>query len=225
MADKHTEEQGTIEKLNDNLTSVGTKVAENKKVIFWVVFGVAVVAAFVLSYLFIYRNPRLQHASEEYNQVEITAQGNDSIAAAGYKKVADQYHGSEAGNLAALSAGEAYYNMGKYKEAAQYLEKAKIHEPVLAANILVLTGDCYVNLKNYDKALDLYEKALKKAGKNEQIAPRVLLKKANVYDEQKKYDAALRCYELIKADYPQYTLGNGMSIDAYIERETARLGK
>ena len=222
---KEVEEQNAIDKLNNNLGNASEKIAENKKVIFWVVGAVVVVAAIVLCYVFFYHNPRVNKAAEAYNQVELTAMGNDSVAAAEYKKVADNYGGTSAGNLAALSAGETLYDQGKYQEAAKYLESASISEPVLAANTLALTGDCYVNLKKYDQALDFYEKAIKKADKNPQIVPRVLLKEANVYDEQKKYDKALDCYKQIKESYPEFQLGNGASIDAYIAREEARLGK
>lgn len=226
MADnKNIEEANAIEKLNDNLTTAGTKIMENKKVIFWVIGALAVVAAFVLSYFFIYRNPRLNKAFEAYNQVEITAAGNDSVAAAQYKKVAEDYSGTNAGSLAALSAAETYYTQGNYKEALNLLDKFSTSEPVLKANAMTLKGDCYVNLKDYDKALSTYAKALKEADKNPQIAVRILLKEANIYDAQKKYADALKCYETIKADYPTYEFGNGMSIDAYIARENARLGK
>ncbi|MBD5302720.1 MAG: tetratricopeptide repeat protein [Bacteroides sp.] len=225
MANKNEVEENAIDKLNSNLSNASERIANNKKIIFWVVGGIAIVAAFVLSYFFIYRNPKLNKAFEAYSQVESKAMGNDSIAATEYKKVADSYSGTDAGELAALSAAEAYYNLGKYKEAAACLEGFSTSEPVLGANALVLTGDCYVNLKQYDKALDYFKKALNKADKNPQIAPRVLLKEANVYDEQKKYDKALECYEQIKADYPQFEVGNGLGIDAYIAREKARLGK
>ncbi|MBD5224240.1 MAG: tetratricopeptide repeat protein [Bacteroidales bacterium] len=225
MANKNEVEENAIDKLNSNLSNASERIANNKKIIFWVVGGIAIAAAFVLSYFFIYRNPKLNKAFEAYSQVESKAMGNDSIAATEYKKVADSYSGTDAGELAALSAAEAYYNLGKYKEAAACLEGFSTSEPVLGANALVLTGDCYVNLKQYDKALDYFKKALNKADKNPQIAPRVLLKEANVYDEQKKYDKALECYEQIKADYPQFEVGNGLGIDAYIAREKARLGK
>lgn len=225
MANKNEVEENAIDKLNSNLSNASERIANNKKIIFWVVGGIAIVAAFVLSYFFIYRNPKLNKAFEAYSQVESKAMGNDSIAATEYKKVADSYSGTDAGELAALSAAEAYYNLGKYKEAAACLEGFSTSEPVLGANALVLTGDCYVNLKQYDKALDYFKRALNKADKNPQIAPRVLLKEANVYDEQKKYDKALECYEQIKADYPQFEVGNGLGIDAYIAREKARLGK
>lgn len=225
MADKkHIEEENAVEKLNDNLVSASEKIAQNKKVIFWAVGIVLIVAVFILSYLFIYRNPRLNKAFEAYNQVEITAAGNDSIAAAGYKKVADEYSGTDAGRLSALSAAELYYTQGKYKDAITYLEKFKTSEPVLRANAEVLKGDCYVNLKQYDKALDTYASALKEADENPQIAVRILLKEANIYDAQKKYADALSCYETIKKDYPTFQLGN-IDIDAYIAREKARLGK
>lgn len=226
MANKNeVEEQNAIDKLNENLGTASEKIAQNKKVIFWVVGGLAVVAAFVLSYFFIYRNPRLNKAFEAYNEVEIKAQGNDSIAAAEYAKVADDFGGTDAGNLAKLSAAESYYNMGKYKEAAAFLDDFSTSEPVLAANAMTLQGDCYVNLKQYDKALSCFDKAVKKADGNPQIAPRVLLKEANVYDAQKKYADALKCYERIASDFPTFQLGNGMTVEAYIAREKARIGK
>lgn len=226
MADnKKKQEETTIDQLNTHLTSAGEKIADNKKLIYWAVGIIVVAACFTLSYLFIYRNPRLEKSFEAYNQVEITALNNDSIAAAEYKKVADTYGNTDAGNLAALSAGEALYNQGKYEEAVKYLEKFSSRDEVLDANAMVLAGDCYVNLKKYDKALELYNKAIRNANENPQIVPRVLLKEANVYDEQKKYDKALECYKSIKENYPKFSLGNGTSIDAYIERENARLGK
>lgn len=225
MANKNeVEEQSTLDKLNNNLGSASEKIAQNRKVIYWIVGGIAVVAAFVLSYLFIYRNPQLNKAHEAFNEVEIKAQGNDSIAAAEYKKVADKYSGTDAAELAALSAAESFYGQAKYKEALDCLDDFSTSEPVLAANALVLTGDCYVNLKKYDDAIKAYDKAISKADKNPQITPRVLLKEANVYDEQKKYDKALACYETIQKDYPDFMTGQN-DVRTYIEREKARLGK
>ncbi len=219
------QEETAIEKLNDNLTSASEKIANNSKVIYITVAAVAVIAALILSYVFFLRNPKINRAFEAYNQVEISAAGNDSIAAAEYKKVADKYSSTDAGKLAALSAAESLYNSGKYKEAIECLDKFSSSESVLEANALVLKGDCYVNIKKYDEALGCYDKAVKEAGVNGQIVPRVLLKKANIFDEQKKYDKALECYEQITKDYPTFEPGNGVTIEAYAEREKARLGK
>lgn len=227
MASQNQQQQDetAIDKMNSQLTAAGDKIANNKKIIFWGVGAILIVAAFVLSYLFIYRNPHLQGAYEAYNKVETEAMGNDSIAAVKYIEVANKYKHDKAGKLAALSAGEALYNEGKYEEAAEYLKRFSSDDDVLEANTLVLVGDCYVNLKKYDEAIDYFQKAVRKANSNSQIVPRVLLKEANVYDEQKKYDKALECYTQIKNAYPEFQLGSGISIEAYIARENARLAK
>lgn len=218
-------EELAIDRVNSHLTDAGAKIADNKKIIFIAVGVILVVAAFVMSYLFIFRNPHVEKAFEAYNQVETQPVLNDSIAAAQYMEVADNYSGDAAGKLAALSAGEALYNEGRYEEAAQYLKKFSSNDDVLDANALVLTGDCYVNLEKYDEALNYFNKAIRKAGGNPQIVPRVLLKEANVYDAQGNFGKALQCYQEIKNNYPTFKLGNGMEIDAYIAREVARLAQ
>ncbi len=179
----------------------------------------------IAGYIFLYKNPHQSKSYEAYNQVEMDTQGNDSLAAVKYLEVAKKYGSSDGGNLASLSAGEAFYNQGKYKEALASLEKFSCDDPILDANATVLEGDCYVNLNKYPEALKCYDEAISRADRNPQIVPRVLLKKANIYDAQKKYADALKCYETLKTEYPEFRLGSGMSVDAYIEREKARLGK
>lgn len=221
--EKHQDETA-IDKMNSHLTDAGTKIADNKKIILIAVGVILVVAAFVLSYLFIYRNPHMEAAFEAYNGVETQA-FNDSVAAEQYMQVADTYKGDDAGKLAALSAGEALYNQGRYEEAAQYLKRFSSSDDILEANALVLTGDCYVNLQNYDEAINFYQKAIRKADNNPQIVPRVLLKEANIYDAQGNFGKALDCYQQIKNNYPEFRLGNGMEMDAYIAREMARMAQ
>lgn len=221
--DRHQEET-TIDRMNAHLTDASSRVAENKKIILVAIGIILVVAAFVLSYLFIYKNPHVEKAFEAYNGVETQAY-NDSIAAQQYMEVADNYGSDDAGKLAALSAGEALYNQGNYEEAVKYLKKFSSKDNLLESNALVLTGDCYVNLQNYDEAINYYQKAVRKADNNPQIVPRVLLKEANVYDAQGNFGKALECYRLIKENYPEFKLGNGMEMDAYIAREIARMGE
>lgn len=221
--DHNHDEEMALDKVHSHLTEAGSKIAANKKGIIIVLAIIGVVAAFTLSYLFIYKNPHVNKAFEEYNSISVTAP-DDSVAAIQYKEVADRYSGETAGKLAALSAGELLYQQGNYQEAAEYLKRFDSGDPVLESNALVLTGDCYVNLNQYDEALNYYQKAIRKANGNPQIVPRVLLKEANIYDAQNDYQKALECYLNIQQNYPQFQLGNGMEIEAYIARETARLG-
>lgn len=144
MASQNTNQQDetAIDKMNSQLTAAGDKIANNKKIIYITTGAIILVAVVILGYLFGYRKPREEKAFEAYNKVEQQAFANDSIAAAQYKQVADNFSGSDAANLAALSAGEALYNEGKYEEAAKYLGKFSSDDAVLDANAMVLTGDC-----------------------------------------------------------------------------------
>lgn len=221
--DKKQEEHNAVENLNENLTKAGLRMQEHKKVILWVVLAIVAIGAFVVSYLFIYKNPRTNKSWEEYAKVQMQAMGNDSVAIAGFKKVADKYNGADGGAAAALEAGMAMYQKGDYKGALVYLEKADVTEPVLEASVTKLIGDCYVNLKQYDKALGMFDKAISQANGNPQLVPVIMMKKANIYEKQKNYKLALETYEGIKKDYPEFNYGMGM--DAYINRTKARLGQ
>ena len=217
------EQPDSLENINNRLTNLGRNIETNKKAMGIAMGAILVVAALTFAWLYLYRIPTNNKAMEAYNKVELSALGSDSIASAEYKKVADEYGSTAAGNLASLSAAQSLYEQGKYAEAAKYLDKFSSSDKVLDANARIMLGDCYVNLKNYPEALDAFKKAVKKADGNPQIAPRALLKQAVVYDEQKNYGEAMKCYETIKKDYPEFSLGNGISLDSYIEREKARM--
>lgn len=221
---KNHQDETAVDKMNAHLTKAGNHIANNKKLILWALGIIGIVAAFTLSYLFIYKNPHVTKSFEEYNNVAITAT-SDSVASAQYMMVADKYKGDTAGKLAALSAGESLYNEGRYEEAAEYLKRFSSKDDLLEANAQVLTGDCYVNLQQYEEALKWFQKAIRKASGNPQIVPRVLLKEANIYDALQDYNKALECYQTIKDNYPEFQLGNGIEIDAYIAREQARLAQ
>ena len=62
-----------------------------------------------------------------------------------------------------------------------------------------LMGDAYAELKQFDKAIDLYKAALE--GDNDLSTPFVLLKMGQIYEMQKNYQEALNCYKRIKKDY------------------------
>lgn len=219
------QDQNAIDNLNESLTSVSERVAKNKKVLYWTLGLLIAIGACWCAWLWFYQTPRVNNSVAAYDKAMSAAMGGDSIAAAEFAKVADKYSGTDAGNIAAMQAAQAYYRLGKYQETVKYLEKFSTKEEVLGAQSYVLLGDAYVNLKKYDDALSAFNTAIKKAAGNEQIVPMVLWKEANIYDAQKKYQEALNCFEQVKASFPNYTYGNGLTPDAYIAREKARLGK
>lgn len=219
------QEQNAIDNLNDQLTSVGERVAKNKKVLYWTLGLIILIGLCWCAWLWLYQTPRVNNSVAAYDEAMTKAMAGDSVAAIEFAKVADKFSGTDAGNIAAMQAAQAYYRTGKYQEVVKYLKKFSTKDETMSAQSYVLLGDAYVNLKKYDDAISAFQTAVKKAAGNEQIVPMVLWKEANVYDAQKKYNEALNCYEQIKSAFPTFTFGNGLTPDAYIAREKARLGK
>ena len=138
--------------------------------------------------------------------------------------MADTYSNKPA-ERAAFNAAILLYQQGKNKEAAQYLEKYDPEGNLVGPASQSLLGDCYVNLKQYDKAVAAFDKAVKLAGDNEVYAPTFMLKKATVLHAQKKYADEVKIYETIRDKYPQYAQVYQVNMDKYIERAKAMAGE
>lgn len=208
----------SIDEVNDTLTGIGEKVQNNPKIIVWTCAAVAAVVCVILLYMYAFRQPAKDSAAKALGQADIELlAGNDSIALAKYQEVA-QNHSYEAGNLANLNAAILLYKQGKYEEAAKYLADYDPTESVIGAASRSLMGDCYVNLKDYEKALDCYKNAVKISDANPHYTPAFLLKEATVYRELKNYKAEADTYREILKNYPAYGNENGIDIKKYLKR-------
>ncbi len=245
---KHQEEQKTaVENMSENLTNASQKIAEHKKAVGLIIAGIVVVAVLVFGFIF-FRNRSNVTSAQKFAKVEQTAYQNtmksknpsDSLFIANqikeYEKVVKEEGGKDGGNQARIMLSSLYYEQGQYQKALDNIKEAKFNEPLLKANGLALEGDCYVNLKKYGDALNSFDAALKAAEEYPEVAVRILFKKALVFDAQKKYADALKVYEQIEKEYPQEAQAYAQkssqagpdgvfTVDAYIAREKARLGK
>ena len=86
-------------------------------------------------------------------------------------------------------------------------------------------GDCYVNLKKYDKAMAAYDKAISMSNENEAYTPAFMIKKATLLHEQKKYAEEAEIFQTIKDKYPMYGQMTNFDVDKYLERANALAGK
>jgi tetratricopeptide (TPR) repeat protein len=96
---------------------------------------------------------------------------NGSEGKFGFIKIADEYSGTDAGNLANYYAGMAYLNTGKYNEAIDYLNKFKSDDIEVVWQLVQWRRLCRRNkpeeaLKNYVKAAGI--------NKNDFTTPRLL---------------------------------------------------
>ena len=192
----------------------------NKKAIITAAVAVAVVVVVGLA-IYLVRANGSHKAAEAIAVADLEM--NDSIALNQYMKAAEL--GYKSGNRAKLNCAIAFYKKGAYNRALDYLKDASIDSEIFDAGRLTLMGDCYANLGKLDEALDCYSKAVKASGNNPQVAPFVLVKEANIYREQKKYDKEYAAYEEIVSKYPGYANALSFDIRKYAERAKAQAGK
>lgn len=226
MAKKQNEPvRTTLEEVNESLSTAAQRLEDNKKYIYWALIAVAVIVVLVAGYVYGIYNPNVQKAKELIGKADLEyLQGDTANALKDYEKVFDSYSNKPA-ERAAFNAAILLYQKGDYKKAADYLEKYDPEGNIVGPASQSLLGDCYVNQKQYDKAVSAFDKAVKLAGDNEFYAPTFMLKKATVLHAQKKYAEEVKIYEKIRDAYPQYAQIYQVNVEKYIERAKAMAGE
>lgn len=234
---KTDKEISGIDNLNESLTGFSDKVEKNKKTIGIIIAAVIIVAIAVIGYVF-YSNRSSNESAERFSNIEpqatAAAAGNDSVRNAKeielLKSLASSDKGKTGATLANIDLAGKYYEAKKYNEALEAIKLVDTDEPLMKANLEILAGDCYVNLKKYPEAITEFDKAVSTAKENPETAVRALLKKATVLDAQKKYNDVIGVYDQIIAQYPdqvEVLKGGQLSInvEALKARAEARAGK
>ncbi|MBR4829706.1 MAG: tetratricopeptide repeat protein [Muribaculaceae bacterium] len=214
----------TLEEVNESLTSAAQRIEDNKKYVSWAVIAIAILAVLAGGYIWLH-NKGLADATKKIGEADLVLmQGQEDEALKAFEKVADDFS-NKTGERAHLNAAIILYQKGEYEKAAKHIESFGANGKLIGPASQSLLGDCYVNLKNYDKALSAFDKAIKLAGENEEFVPAFMIKKATVLHELKKYAEEADVYQTIKDKYPVYGQQNSISIDKYLERANALAGK
>lgn len=192
---------------------------------------VAVAALGFVGYKKLFSEPKELKASEvlagseQYmlqNQYDKALAG-DGQGSIGLEATINQYGGTDAGNLAQLYAGIAYYNEGKYDQAVKALESFKdCGDNVISPAAMAALGNCYACQKQYDKAVAKLEEAAKKAD-NASQSPLYLIQAGEIYEYSlNNKEKALECYKKVADNYKtSYQVQRG-EIDKYIEHVSAK---
>lgn len=182
--------------------------------------AVGAVVVLILGYVAYYNFVHLP--AEEKSRTaywrELLMVENDSLDVAldGFQSIGKQYDGKTGGEVSNYMAGRILMDKGQFEEALKYLEKADLNDVYLGSMIIGLQGDCHVELKNFDKAVKLYEKAAARKD-NEMTSPMYLKKAALVYElELKNFEKATELYKQIEMDY--YDYAKTINIEKYIAR-------
>ena len=204
-----------------------------KKAILIAVAAIIVVIAGVFLYISQICGPREEKAStalskgQTYfnNEMFEQAVNGDGAGFVGFAKLADEYSGTKAGNLANLYAGLCYANLGKWAEAQKSLDAFSTEgDQMISPASQAALGDAYAHLNQLDKAVDAFKKAADMADSkaeddaNNSLSPIFLIKAGEVLESQGKKDEALKIYQDIKKKYVNSMLVQSAEIDKYIER-------
>lgn len=204
-----------------------------KKAILIAVAAIIVVIAGVFLYISQISGPREEKAStalskgQTYfnNEMFEQAVNGDGAGFVGFAKLADEYSGTKAGNLANLYAGLCYANLGKWAEAQKSLDAFSTEDDqMISPASQAALGDAYAHLNQLDKAVDAFKKAANMADSkaeddaNNSLSPIFLIKAGEVLESQGKKDEALKIYQDIKKKYVNSMLVQSAEIDKYIER-------
>ena len=198
-------------------------VKYKKAIIYGVLAVVVIIAGFI-----VYNNyvsaPREDKAStvlakgqqlfgeEQYEK----ALNGDGATFPGLLKIASEYSSTDAGNLANLYAGLCYASLGKWNEAAQYIEKFDAKGDMMISPAAEgALGNVYAHLNQLDKAVSHLKSAAEKADNNS-LSPTFLIQAGEILESQGKADEALKLYQTVKTKY--FNSFQYQSIDKYIER-------
>ena len=219
--------------LSETLNQSETFFMKHKGAILCCILLFVIVVAGIICYFTFIANPREDKASTQLGaaqelfqneQYELALKG-DSTGVAGFLKVASEYSGTDAGNLANLYAGLCYAGLEKWDEAVKYLEEFNPQDDAMIspAGISAL-GNAYAHIGKLDKAVSTLIKAADDADKkgnegvNNSLAPTFRLQAAKILESQGKKDDALEIYQEIKEKYVASALVQTQEIDEYIER-------
>jgi tetratricopeptide (TPR) repeat protein len=226
--EKDSTTASVFSKLDEGASKTEDWVQKNQKIIMGILTVAALVVVSYLLYQKFVAGPKEEDAAEQMFVAQenfkkaldapkadslYTLALNGSEGKFGFVKIAEEYSGTDAGNMANYFAGVSYLNLKKYPEAIASLEKFKGKDVMLSVQAVGLIGDAYAQQGKMAEALAQYLKAAE-MNANEFTTPRFLLKAGQVELSLNKKADALKHFTEIKDKYELSP--EGSNIDAMI---------
>jgi predicted negative regulator of RcsB-dependent stress response len=133
----------------------------------------------------------------------------------GFVKIADQYSGTKAGNLAKFYAGAAFLQIGDAIKAVKYLDDFDTDAKQIQARAYKLLGDAYAEQGKNNEALNNYKKAAHHFENDEANSSDYLFMAAYFADRVvKNREQAIELFKELKNKYPRTE--RGFEADKYL---------
>lgn len=187
-------------------------VEKNRKILSYILTGIIVLVAVAI----IYRNnlkAENERAEALFSKViryydegdyKTAIEGIPQKNIQGLKYIVENYGSTDAGEIATYYLGNAYFMLGDYDNALRYFKKYDGKDKLLMASSLAGIASVYEVKGDYKKAGEYFEKAAQKFRENI-LVPEYLYNAARNYKLAGEREKALRLYERIKKEYPNFT--------------------
>ena len=215
-------QKNQVNEFDETLAASRSFYEKNKNAILYGGGGLLFIIIAVLLIHQFYITPRNNRANESIFYAEQAFMSgnydkalNGDGANMGFLNVIDEFGNTKAGNIACLYAAKCYAATEKYQEAIDMLSKFDSRgDAMISPAAIALKGNCYAELGENEKAVELLIKAAKEADNNI-VSPTCLMQAGQIYMSLGQNDKALDCYNQIKSKYQQSNVY--YEIDKYIE--------
>jgi tetratricopeptide (TPR) repeat protein len=153
----------------------------------------------------------------ERDSFQLAVAGGGNVV--GLERIADEYGGSNAGQLAKFYAGTSYLHMKNLEKGLELLEDYKKGRTMVSAAAYAAIGYAHEQKGEFAEAASAYEEASSTPSENAFSTPFYLMQAARNHESAGNNDAALKHYRTIKKDYPASP--EGQNIDKYIAKLSA----
>lgn len=182
----------------------------------YIVGGVILLVILFFAYRQFMWKPANEDSKNSY-WIGLNYAGKDStnLAIEEFETAVNQYDGKIGGEVAQYLLARQLMENKEFESALSELESVDLSDSYLSGLVIKLQADCYSQLKDYEKAANLYMEAAS-INPNENTTPEILFAAGQCAEEIKNFEKALECYETIKDEYPNTS--KGMNIEKYIAR-------
>lgn len=140
----------------------------------------------------------------EAGQYEQALEGGDTRL--GLLAIADDFGGTEAGNLARFYAADALFKLGRYEEALDHFEAFDKEQNYIGASAIAGEAAAREALGEFDRAGDLYRQAAMYF-ESEVSTPEYLFNAGRAYERAGAFGEAAEQYQLLIDEYPDAAQG------------------
>ena len=195
-----------------------------RKLVYCIIAGIVVVVLLVVGYV-LYQNRQQDRAVELLGSVvQLYEQGqyNEALngveGTTGLLEIADEFGGTDAGNLAAFYAADALFRLGEYDRSLEYFRDYDPDKSLIGASAIAGQAAIYEIKGDYKRAGDLYRRAAL-FFENELRSPEYLLQAGRAYEQAGAYGDAQKAYDEIVNRFPDSSVAQG--IDFHLARLAA----